>query len=86
VALLLANMGLVLHPATDGSSLYRLALVAQGAFYALAGLGWALASGNRRLPGWLLAPFYVVMLNAAALAGAWRYLRGSQPVAWSKVR
>ena len=35
---------------------------------------------------WLLAPFYVVMLNAAALVGGWRFLRGRQSAVWQKVR
>jgi hypothetical protein len=33
-----------------------------------------------------LAPFYVVMLNAAALVGGWRFLRGRQSAVWQKVR
>jgi hypothetical protein len=36
--------------------------------------------------GWLLAPFYICLLNAAALAGGWRFLLGRQSVIWHKVR
>lgn len=64
---------------------YAITLIAQGMFYSLAGLGWWLAARGRRI-GWLLAPFYVCLLNAAALAGGWRHLRGRQSVVWRKVR
>ena len=64
---------------------YRGVAIAQGVWYGLAALGWALSSRNVRL-GWLLAPFYVSMLNAAALVGGWRYLRGKETVLWRKAR
>jgi len=79
VALFLANWGLLALP------FYRLALAAQIAFFGLAGGGWWLATRGRRARG-LLAPFYICMLNATALAGGWRYLRGKQSVLWAKVR
>jgi cellulose synthase/poly-beta-1,6-N-acetylglucosamine synthase-like glycosyltransferase len=77
--LLLANLLLLPHP------VYTLLLAAQGLFYAAALAGWALARQGRRA-GWLAAPLAVVMLNAAALAGGWRYLRGQHTVLWPKVR
>jgi len=77
--LLAANAGLLRMPP------YRLFFLGQLAFYALAGLGWLLASRGYRLK-WLLAPFYICLLNAAALAGGWRFLRGKQSVIWAKVR
>ncbi|MFH1084179.1 MAG: glycosyltransferase family 2 protein [Chloroflexota bacterium] len=82
VLLLLANLPLARAP------FYALALAAQALFYALAGLGWLLGGGQRRGQslGWLLAPFYVCFLNAVALAGGWRYLRGKQSVVWRKAR
>lgn len=64
---------------------YSLALVGQTAFYGMAGLGWLLAWRGRRV-GWFLAPFYLCMLNTAALVGGWRFITGRQPVAWKKVR
>lgn len=64
---------------------YGFALAAQLAFYGMAGLGWLLAWHGRQV-GCLLAPFYLCMLNAAALAGGWRFITGRQPVAWEKVR
>ena len=57
----------------------------QMSFYVLALLGWVLASRGRQAR-FLVAPFYVCLLNVAALAGGWRYLRGSQSVVWDKVR
>ena len=79
VLLLLANLCLA------NRTFYAITLAAQALFYALAGIGWLLASRGRRVR-WLLAPFYICLLNAAALAGGWRYLRGSQSVLWRKVR
>ncbi len=75
----LTNLGLLAAP------LYRATALAQALFYGLAGLGWLLAARKVRV-GWLLAPFYVCMLNAAALVGGWRYLRGRETVLWRKVR
>ena len=77
--LFLANLGLIWSP------VYASMLGVQLAFYALAGLGWFLAWRGRRA-GWVAAPFYVCMLNAAALAGGWRFLRGRQSVVWDKAR
>jgi len=77
--LFLSNLGLLSRP------LYAGLWGAQLAFYALAGVGWLLAILGRpsRL---LLPPFYVCLLNAAALAGGWRHLTGRQSVVWRKVR
>ncbi|MBN1401434.1 MAG: glycosyltransferase family 2 protein, partial [Anaerolineae bacterium] len=80
---LAANLALL------SSAFYRATLWLQLGFYALAGLGWLFARmGKRQMRhvGWLLAPFYVCFLNAAALAGGWRFLWGRQPVVWRKVR
>jgi hypothetical protein len=64
---------------------YAWTLALQLLFYGCAGLGWLLAERGKRV-GWLLAPFYVCMLNAAALVGGWRFLRGRQSVVWKKLR
>lgn len=77
--LFVANLGLVSSP------LYAYILGVQLAFYTLAGVGWFLAASGRGVR-WLAAPFYICMLNAAALAGGWRFLRGRQSVAWDKAR
>ena len=68
-----------------GLPLYRLVFVAQTAFYAAALLGYALARrGVQRGP--LHAAFYFCLMNAAVLAGFWRYVTGTQPVTWAKGR
>jgi cellulose synthase/poly-beta-1,6-N-acetylglucosamine synthase-like glycosyltransferase len=64
---------------------YRVTGALQLAFYLTAVLGWLLSARNVRL-GWLLAPFYVCLLNAAALVGGWRCLRGQETVLWRKAR
>lgn len=79
VLLFLSNLGLL------GQPFYLATFILQVAFYLLAGLGWLLAARGRRV-GWLLAPFYICLLNAAALAGGWRFLLGKQSVVWRKVR
>jgi biofilm PGA synthesis N-glycosyltransferase PgaC len=80
---LAANLGLL------STILYRVTLGLQLGFYALAGAGWLLSRPGKRTGrdvGWLLAPFYVCFLNAAALAGGWRFLGGRQSVVWRQVR
>jgi biofilm PGA synthesis N-glycosyltransferase PgaC len=79
ILLLLANAGLLAAP------FYRLTLLLQLLFYLAAGLGWILSARGKRVR-LLVLPFYVCLLNAAALAGGWRFLRGKQSVAWRKVR
>ncbi len=65
--------------------LYRLVFLGQSAFYAAALLGYALTQhGIACRP--LHAVFYFCFANAAALAGFWRYVTGTQPVTWTKAR
>lgn len=64
---------------------YDALLAGQGALYLLALAGWV-AAGRGYRPGWLMAPLYLVMLNAAALVGGWRYLVGRQTAVWRKAR
>lgn len=65
--------------------LYSWSFWAQTAFYAGALLGYAATwLGVRRGP--LHAVFYFCLTNAAALAGFWRYVTGTQPVTWAKAR
>lgn len=77
--LLLANYGLLARP------FYMVTMGMQALFYFLALVGWLLAIW-RRPPRWLVLPFYLCLLNVAALVGGWRYLRKSQSVLWEKVR
>ena len=68
-----------------GLPFYRLIFVAQTAFYAAALLGYGLTRLGRRHGPWH-AVFYFCLANAAALAGFWRYITGTQPVTWAKAR
>jgi poly-beta-1,6-N-acetyl-D-glucosamine synthase len=79
ILLLLSNCLLLDHP------FYRWTLAVQIVFYLVAALGWFLTAKGRRI-NWLLAPFYICMLNGTALAGGWRFVRGRQSVIWKKVR
>lgn len=81
--ILLLSLGLVLrggeHPA------WTILLVAQLLFYGAAWLGYGLEKRQLR---WklLFIPFYFTFMNACALAGLVRYLRGNQSGTWEKVR
>lgn len=66
-----------------GGVLYPTLLALQGIFYLAAGAGCLLR--NRRLSSRLFfVPFYVVVMNLSALAGAFRYAAGRQSVLWEK--
>lgn len=73
------NAGLLAVPA------YRVLFIGQTLFYGAALVGYGLAR-RRRWSGPLHAVFYFCLGNAAALAGFWRYVTGSQPVTWVKAR
>ena len=79
VLLFLANLGLLWSP------FYAAVWGVQLLGYAMAAAGWFLTVLGRP-SRWLLAPFYICMLNAAALVGGWRFLTGRQSVIWRKVR
>ncbi len=64
---------------------YALILAAQILFYAAAACGYHLQHRGIRWKAFYI-PFYFVFLNVAALAGAFRYLSGRQPVTWEKVQ
>jgi cellulose synthase/poly-beta-1,6-N-acetylglucosamine synthase-like glycosyltransferase len=64
--------------------LYRGALLAQAAFYALAAAGAFLAA--RGSASVLTVPFSFCLVNAAALVGMWRCLTGRASGAWTPVR
>ena len=77
LGLLLASLTLALSPETawPARRLWQALAAGQLVFYALALLG---ARAGRA--GALARTF--VVLNAAAVAGLWRFLRGSQQIAW----
>lgn len=70
--------------ATDGP-IYVLLLAAQLAFYGAALLGWQLGR-QQEPPRLLLVPLYFCLMNAAAFAGCWRFVRRAQPAAWDKAQ
>jgi cellulose synthase/poly-beta-1,6-N-acetylglucosamine synthase-like glycosyltransferase len=61
--------------------LYALALLLQGAFYGLALLGGSAPGPLQRVGP---AVRYFVEMNAALAVGFWRFLRGTQAVAWER--
>lgn len=75
----LSNLMLADHP------FYAWTLAVQVALYAAAAAGWHLQNRGIRWKAFYI-PFYFVFLNVAALLGAYRYLRGRQPVTWEKVQ
>jgi biofilm PGA synthesis N-glycosyltransferase PgaC len=63
--------------------LYMTACMLQLLFYTMAVAGWATRNdpaGSRLL----FVPFYFVFMHAAAIAGFYRFARGSQSVLWEK--
>jgi cellulose synthase/poly-beta-1,6-N-acetylglucosamine synthase-like glycosyltransferase len=79
LGLLAASAVLAWHP------FYRLALVLQAAFYALAVAGMFLIRRGP-LPTLLYVPFYFTTMNAAAFMGLVRFLRRTQGVNWRKAQ
>jgi cellulose synthase/poly-beta-1,6-N-acetylglucosamine synthase-like glycosyltransferase len=65
--------------------LYLACLLMEGLFALSALAGWALASRGKST-GWFALPLQVALLNASALAGGVRFLRGRTTVLWPKVR
>ncbi len=78
IALFVASAGLARAP------FYRLALIAQVAFYALAAAGAMLSARGRNSV--LTVPFSFCLVNAAALAGLLRCVTGRASGAWTPVR
>jgi glycosyl transferase family 2 len=66
----------------DRGPLGALALLGQGAFYALALAGWAAERAGRRL-GRLAIPYYFCLVAAAGAAGFYRALRGGAQPMWA---
>jgi cellulose synthase/poly-beta-1,6-N-acetylglucosamine synthase-like glycosyltransferase len=67
------------------SALYASLLAVQVAFYAVAGLGWALRDRPPAVPGFRL-PLYVVFMHAAVFPGLLRFVTGRQSVNWVRAR
>lgn len=78
---LLLVLSVVLSAQAGG--IYALLLAGQVLFYLAAALGWQAADSGRG-PQVLIVALYFCMMNAAAFAGFWRFLRKAQPAAWEK--
>ncbi|MFC5413095.1 glycosyltransferase family 2 protein [Larkinella bovis] len=70
---------------SSGNYAWTVLFALQSLFYAAAWMGYRLEKKNLR---WklLFVPFYFTFMNACALAGLMRYLKGSQSGTWEKVR
>jgi cellulose synthase/poly-beta-1,6-N-acetylglucosamine synthase-like glycosyltransferase len=66
-------------------TLFLLLFLLQCCFYGIAALAALLPSFRRRSRPAKLA-YYFVFMNACAILGFFRYLRGNQPAAWEKAR
>ncbi|MEN9798090.1 MAG: hypothetical protein RL653_1786 [Pseudomonadota bacterium] len=75
---LLALSSALLAPAHP---FYAAAFLAQGLFYGLAGMGGSAPGPLRRVGP---AVRYFVEMNAALAVGFWRFVRGTQAVAWER--
>ncbi len=64
----------------DGS-VYRICLLGQCAFYALAGAGPFLPGGRLGVP-FARLPYYFVLLNAASAHAFWKFLKGETQSLW----
>lgn len=71
--------------AVSGSPFFQILFALQLAFYGSAGLGYILGSRGIR-SRLLITPFYFLLMNAAAYAGLYRYIRGTQSVLWEKAQ
>jgi cellulose synthase/poly-beta-1,6-N-acetylglucosamine synthase-like glycosyltransferase len=73
-----ANLGLIAkHP------IYDVSAVLQAIFYALAGVGWAMAGRGK---SWTSIPFFFVLGNCAMAIGVINALRGKRTDKWSPAR
>ena len=79
VLMFFSNLGLLGRPFFDCT------MALQVLFFGLALAGYAATRRGWRI-WWLQMPFYVCLLNAAALVGGYRYLTGRQSVLWHKAR
>ena len=66
-------------------NIYTGLFVCQSLFYALAILGFILEKKKIRLKI-LFVPYYILMMNYAAIAGTIRYMKGNQSVNWVRAR
>jgi poly-beta-1,6-N-acetyl-D-glucosamine synthase len=63
--------------------LYIVVLLVQAVFYALALMGWALASRDLKMKA-LYIPYYFLFMNMSVFIGFYRFLRKKQSAVWEK--
>ncbi len=80
---LLVIMLLVSVQQSQQSPFYRLALLAQVAFYGGALLGYLLEKRHLKIKA-LFIPYYFCVMNYAVIAGLIRFLKGGQSAIWEK--
>lgn len=68
------------------SDFYMATMAGQAIFHLLALNGWMRARKGLASPSLLHIPFYFDLMHACMWMGLYRYLRGSQPVAWHHAR
>lgn len=68
------------------SVFYMATMAGQACFHALAVIGWMRARKGLASSSILQLPFYFDLMHACMWMGFFRYLRGSQPVAWHRAR
>jgi cellulose synthase/poly-beta-1,6-N-acetylglucosamine synthase-like glycosyltransferase len=69
----------------SGQFLYRLALIFQACFYALAVSGWAMKD-QQVVSKVFFLPYYFCLVNLASLQGLGMFLQGSLSATWQTVR
>ena len=80
IVLLVSNIVIVWQ---DDHWFYRLVLLAQGAFYLLATVGYFLA--QRKVKSTLFyIPYYFLFMNIAVFQGFARFMKKSQPASWER--
>lgn len=82
VVILITNLLLAF---TDPSPLYKISLMIQVVFYAIAASGHFLRNRKIQVKGFFV-PYYFAVMNAAVFAGAKRYFSGKQSVLWERAK
>lgn len=81
ISALVSNLVIVLQQGWSSANLYNWLLAAQGAGILISGIVYRLPAGLGA-PGWLRPISFFYLMNFALLCGFFRWMRGSQPVAW----
>ncbi len=82
VLVLITNIYLVVY---TKSTVYQIFILIQSIFYLLALNGWVFRNSKTRLRI-IFAPYYMITMNYAIVAGIIRYIKGFQSVNWEKAK